>query len=62
MREIKSASKRSYGIVISQKIGEMPAYLDVLERRFSDALNAWAARPYQHSTFGPAAAGQRSAV
>jgi TolB-like protein/predicted Zn-dependent protease len=34
-----------YGIVISQMIGEMPAYLDVLERRFSDALKAWDVRP-----------------
>jgi hypothetical protein len=28
MREIKSASERNYGIVISQMIGEMPVYLD----------------------------------
>jgi TolB-like protein/class 3 adenylate cyclase/predicted Zn-dependent protease len=34
-----------YGIVISQMIGEMPVYLDVLERRFSDALKASDVRP-----------------
>jgi TolB-like protein/Tfp pilus assembly protein PilF len=34
-----------YGIVISQMTGEMPVYLDVLERRFSDALKAWDVRP-----------------
>ena len=34
-----------YGVVISQMVGEMPVYLDVLERRFADALRAWDVAP-----------------